>query len=269
MSANPIESIITFFFFNDTATTEIYTLSLHDALPISSAGSRPRPTDGALWLRREQYLESRDAGPGGGGGHGQVQWLGRGAQQLEHARVHRQIIDARLHAQRVEVPVGEGRQTAALARAAIGQDERDAGEPLWPLSGRAAHPPLHHAGADQRDVQRAEAIGPRLDAHRAERRHQQRRVDRKRVDRHEDRLEGHEVPDPEPAARVRARAVAAHQHPYTWYGRLARIPTAVGVLIKERSEEHTSELQSLAYLVCRLLLEKKKIITIVVVLTLV
>src|SRR5215203_5481116 len=28
-----------FFFFNDTATTEIYTLSLHDALPISPSGS--------------------------------------------------------------------------------------------------------------------------------------------------------------------------------------------------------------------------------------
>src|SRR2546429_3614800 len=28
----------TFFFFNDTATTEIYTLSLHDALPISHPG---------------------------------------------------------------------------------------------------------------------------------------------------------------------------------------------------------------------------------------
>src|SRR2546429_9840250 len=27
-----------FFFFNDTATTEIYTLSLHDALPISTRG---------------------------------------------------------------------------------------------------------------------------------------------------------------------------------------------------------------------------------------
>src|SRR5687768_18236884 len=27
-----------FFFFNDTATTEIYTLSLHDALPIYGAG---------------------------------------------------------------------------------------------------------------------------------------------------------------------------------------------------------------------------------------
>src|SRR5258708_10555513 len=30
----PIPHILSFFFFNDTATTEIYTLSLHDALPI-------------------------------------------------------------------------------------------------------------------------------------------------------------------------------------------------------------------------------------------
>src|SRR3712207_9188380 len=29
-------AVFLFFFFNDTATTEIYTLSLHDALPISS-----------------------------------------------------------------------------------------------------------------------------------------------------------------------------------------------------------------------------------------
>src|SRR3954463_6904014 len=33
-----------FFFFNDTATTEIYTLSLHDALPISRRSSRRCPT---------------------------------------------------------------------------------------------------------------------------------------------------------------------------------------------------------------------------------
>src|SRR5260221_8186899 len=32
-----------FFFFNDTATTEIYPLSLHDALPISRQQSRRRP----------------------------------------------------------------------------------------------------------------------------------------------------------------------------------------------------------------------------------
>src|SRR2546422_7004528 len=41
-----------FFFFNDTATTEIYTLSLHDALPISPDG-RPsrgfRPGVGLPW----------------------------------------------------------------------------------------------------------------------------------------------------------------------------------------------------------------------------
>src|SRR2546430_5983271 len=30
---------MSFFFFNDTATTEIYTLSLHDALPISATAS--------------------------------------------------------------------------------------------------------------------------------------------------------------------------------------------------------------------------------------
>src|SRR2546422_8498066 len=34
---------LSFFFFNDTATTEIYTLSLHDALPISSASCRRFP----------------------------------------------------------------------------------------------------------------------------------------------------------------------------------------------------------------------------------
>src|SRR5260370_254246 len=35
-SPHTFNSYILFFFFNDTATTEIYTLSLHDALPISS-----------------------------------------------------------------------------------------------------------------------------------------------------------------------------------------------------------------------------------------
>src|SRR3712207_7243833 len=30
--------LVVFFFFNDTATTEIYTLSLHDALPILGGG---------------------------------------------------------------------------------------------------------------------------------------------------------------------------------------------------------------------------------------
>src|SRR2546422_8630518 len=43
-----------FFFFNDTATTEIYTLSLHDALPISGSGK-----DG-IHVRNGEWDESPD-----------------------------------------------------------------------------------------------------------------------------------------------------------------------------------------------------------------
>src|SRR3712207_7349319 len=41
-----------FFFFNDTATTEIYTLSLHDALPISSSPRIGCCLSRAPWRRR-------------------------------------------------------------------------------------------------------------------------------------------------------------------------------------------------------------------------
>src|SRR2546430_7680266 len=50
--------IFFFFFFNDTATTEIYTLSLHDALPIS--GDPPRG-GGALSRRPARPRASRQA----------------------------------------------------------------------------------------------------------------------------------------------------------------------------------------------------------------
>src|SRR2546425_5187438 len=39
--------------------------------------------------------------------------------------------------------------------------------------------------------------------------------------------------------------------------RIKKADSHLGLRRRERSEEHTSELQSLAYLVCRLLLEKK------------
>src|SRR3712207_6992098 len=58
-----------FFFFNDTATTEIYTLSLHDALPIlelvvgqvhDDGRERERLADREIYLPAdEQYAQSR------------------------------------------------------------------------------------------------------------------------------------------------------------------------------------------------------------------
>src|SRR2546426_12624401 len=51
-----------FFFFNDTATTEIYTLSLHDALPISHGRSEPGHRPGAVDASRGVGASER-AGP--------------------------------------------------------------------------------------------------------------------------------------------------------------------------------------------------------------
>src|SRR5712672_4607436 len=48
-----------FFFFNDTATTEIYTLSLHDALPISS------PSGVLTIAQRKPLAPSSSATPAG------------------------------------------------------------------------------------------------------------------------------------------------------------------------------------------------------------
>src|SRR2546422_9210807 len=78
-----------FFFFNDTATTEIYTLSLHDALPISTArstcgrctappggrGSDPRCA-GASWSGRTCCRRATTT-PITGGGRRSAAWYPR------------------------------------------------------------------------------------------------------------------------------------------------------------------------------------------------
>src|SRR2546425_12316950 len=51
-----------FFFFNDTATTEIYTLSLHDALPISREWRRISRIVLAWSLTRQRYLSPSTEG---------------------------------------------------------------------------------------------------------------------------------------------------------------------------------------------------------------
>src|SRR2546427_1528383 len=43
------QRLVSLFFFNDTATTEIYTLSLHDALPISGRTTTACPTFAPTW----------------------------------------------------------------------------------------------------------------------------------------------------------------------------------------------------------------------------
>src|SRR2546425_10533010 len=54
-----------FFFFNDTATTEIYTLSLHDALPIFRPRARSRAATGDRDYVRERVALSRPRGSRG------------------------------------------------------------------------------------------------------------------------------------------------------------------------------------------------------------
>src|SRR2546430_6812357 len=62
----PHLSSLLFFFFNDTATTEIYTLSLHDALPICLGGRRGWQGRRALGqhLQRGRGGRARGAAPG-------------------------------------------------------------------------------------------------------------------------------------------------------------------------------------------------------------
>src|SRR5215470_19829749 len=56
LEAVAVVSVLLFFFFNDTATTEIYTLSLHDALPISPWRAPASP----CWRRMRAPRWTRD-----------------------------------------------------------------------------------------------------------------------------------------------------------------------------------------------------------------
>src|SRR2546427_8550417 len=61
----PTPALFFFFFFNDTATTEIYTLSLHDALPIYHAAvvCGDAVVEAVLSLRRTNVAGGRSRGP--------------------------------------------------------------------------------------------------------------------------------------------------------------------------------------------------------------
>src|SRR2546430_11416058 len=76
-----------------------------------------------------------------------------------------------------------------------------------------------------------------------------------------------------PGSKARGRHLAGRSGPVSWTARrrasgFSRFEVQAGESIERttfpncRSEEHTSELQSQSNLVCRLLLEKKKVVTI-------
>src|SRR3712207_7545469 len=80
------------FFFNDTATTEIYTLSLHDALPISDAVVVAGSRDGVLlaasaaWLGPGRTCVVED--PGGPGTHRAIAGAGTGLIDRKSTRLN-------------------------------------------------------------------------------------------------------------------------------------------------------------------------------------
>src|SRR2546430_13576618 len=78
--------LLFFFFFNDTATTEIYTLSLHDALPISHHRSRRGRSDG-----EHHAHETRKGGEHRPDGDVAAQPLGRDRKSTRLNSSHSQI----------------------------------------------------------------------------------------------------------------------------------------------------------------------------------
>src|SRR2546426_7489221 len=142
----PTPSLLTmlFFFFNDTATTEIYTLSLHDALPISP----PRaPAPSRAPAPRDPSRRSAAADPAH---HGHAAGPGRAGRHA-HRRALRHDPPPRRRTRRAPDPRGprarqETRRRRRRGGLRGGPRPRDRRLPLRPSlsrapSRRAAHAP--------------------------------------------------------------------------------------------------------------------------------
>src|SRR3712207_6928290 len=77
---------MSFFLFNDTATTEIYTLSLHDALPIWAGRRRGRPATGVRWCTGggTACASAAPASTGATRASSPAPWPSPGARSEEH-----------------------------------------------------------------------------------------------------------------------------------------------------------------------------------------
>src|SRR3712207_7655656 len=102
-----------FFFFNDTATTEIYTLSLHDALPISASASGTSPPGGccARWGRRRNMASPWVAFPPTAASS-----PGRRSEEHTSELQSRQYLVCRLLLEKKKHPCSRGPPATARAR---------------------------------------------------------------------------------------------------------------------------------------------------------
>src|SRR5712691_10247787 len=153
MCSLSVSFIFFFFFFNDTATTEIYTLSLHVALPIS-------PARGLLLLELvDEIDEVEEPTPGAGADHGGCD--GNTQMSLPAARAADEDSVA------LGIQEGAGRQLAhlSLIHGRVGEDEAVEILQHWELG--AADPVADRSrltmgalGTDQAGNERIDLVAP-------------------------------------------------------------------------------------------------------------
>src|SRR5258707_4133538 len=101
-----------YFFFNDTATTEIYTLSLHDALPISSGRAKERNgqvDEGTVHrLRRLVFQHRRNRLRWLDAGEEVKRWLAHRSEEHTSELQSRQYLVCRLLLEKKKRPAWSG-----------------------------------------------------------------------------------------------------------------------------------------------------------------
>src|SRR5256886_13067150 len=143
-----------FFFFNDTATTEIYTLSLHDALPIWGGRERRGDVPGA----------ARGAGRprGGRAGAGAARPHGTAGERVGRCRAPLRDREGQAGTRNAERGTRTGRRVRGLAQPFSGSERRHAGRAAARLAGSlAARAAVEHGADHPADRRGAERRGGR------------------------------------------------------------------------------------------------------------
>ena len=231
-------SFVFFFFFNDTATTEIYTLSLHDALPICATPASFEPTIDYVVTKIprfdfEKFPQADTSLTTQMKSVGEVMAIGRTFQESFQK---------------------------ALRSLEIGRAGLDPVAP--PESGNSADTARFEQALSVPNSDRIWSIG---DAFRSgmtiDQVYDLTRIDRWFLAEIKDLIETEKLIQFTPVGDINSKQLRLWKSKGFSDIRLAALlgMTETGIRqMRHRSEEHTSELQSRTNLVCRLLLEKKK-----------